>query len=125
MLSVRTIAWTASRVASRPSAFAPTIPATALRTAVVLRNPRNFSSSPRSRAVPHEPAPEKAAPSMEPHHVKSPGIESALVGPAASSHHAVDPYKDGASALDKAMNLFLLTELFRGKHMAEYCPKSR
>lgn len=62
---------------------------------------------------------------MEPHRVKSPGIEFARVGPAASPHQMVDPYKDGASALDKAMNLFLLTELFRGKHMAEYCPKNR
>ena len=56
---------------------------------------------------------------MEPHHVKSPGIESARAGPAASPHQVVDPYKDGASALDKAMNLFLLTELVRGKHTAE------
>jgi len=123
MLSLRTIAWTASRMASRPSAFAPTIPVTALRAVVVLRN---FSSpSPRSRAILHEPAPEKAHPSMMPHYVTPPGIESSRVGPAGGSHQVVDPYKDGASALDKAMNLFLLTELFRGKHVAEYCPNSR
>ena len=126
MLSLRTIAWTTSRVASRPPNFAPTISLISpLRTAVVLRNLRDVSSSPRSRAVVHESTPEKAAPSMEPHHVKSPGIESARVGPAASPHQVVDPYKDGASALDKAMNLFLLTELVRGKHMAEICSKDR
>lgn len=62
---------------------------------------------------------------MEPHNIKSPGIDSARVGPATSPRQVVDPYKDGASALDKAMNLFLLTELIRGKHMAEYCPKTR
>ena len=126
MLSLRTIAWTTSRVASRPPILAPTIPATSpLRTAVVLRNLRNVSSSPRPRAVVQESAPEKAAPPMEPHHVKSPGVESARVGPSASPHQVVDPYKDGASALDKAMNLFLLTELVRGKHMAENCSKDR
>ena len=62
---------------------------------------------------------------MEPHHVKSPGIESARVAPADSPHQVVDPYKDGASALDKAMSLFLFTELVRGKHMAGYCSESR
>ena len=62
---------------------------------------------------------------MEPHQVKSPGIESARVGPADSPHQVVDPYKDGASALDKAMSLFLFTELVRGKHIAEGCSESR
>lgn len=69
--------------------------------------------------------PEKASRLMEPHHVKSPGIESARVGSADSPHQVVDPHKDGASALDKAMSLFLFTELVRGKQIAECCPKGR
>jgi NADH dehydrogenase (ubiquinone) Fe-S protein 8 len=62
---------------------------------------------------------------MEPHHIKSPGIESARAGPADSPHQVVHPYKGGPSALDKAMSLFLFTELVRGKYIAGYCPKGR
>lgn len=47
------------------------------------------------------------------HHVKSPGVEAMMAGPERPPGH-VDNYKNGPSALDKAMTAFLFTELVRG-----------
>ena len=47
--------------------------------------------------------------------VKSPGLENALAGPEKLPGVHVNPYKDGPSALDKAMTSFLFTELIRGE----------
>jgi hypothetical protein len=46
---------------------------------------------------------------------KSPGLENALAGPEKLPGVYVNPYKDGPSALDKAMTSFLFTELIRGE----------
>jgi hypothetical protein len=55
------------------------------------------------------------APHMAEHQVKSPGLEMATAGAEKVHGAQVNPYKDGPSALDKAMSMFLFTELVRGK----------
>jgi hypothetical protein len=52
---------------------------------------------------------------MAPITAKSPGLEYALAGPEKVQGVHVNPYKDGPSALDKAMTSFLFTELVRGE----------
>ena len=47
-------------------------------------------------------------------HIKSFGTSKAMAGPQDVHGAVVNPYKDGPSALDKAMTMFLFTELCRG-----------
>ncbi|KAG8820315.1 hypothetical protein FRC17_010199, partial [Serendipita sp. 399] len=52
-------------------------------------------------------------PHMMEHHVKSPGLETAMAGAKDLPGSTINPYKDGPSALDKVMTMFLFTELVR------------
>jgi len=54
-------------------------------------------------------------PPIPAHAVRSPGLETAMAGPERLPGVTINPYKDGPSALDKAMTSFLFTELVRGE----------
>jgi hypothetical protein len=56
----------------------------------------------------------KQAPHIAGHQVKSPELEGMMAGPERLPGSNVNPYKGGPSALDKAMTMFLFTELVRG-----------
>jgi len=56
----------------------------------------------------------KQSPHIAEHHVKSPELEGMMAGPNRLPGGDVNPYKGGPSALDKAMTMFLFTELVRG-----------
>ncbi|EGO02026.1 Ndufs8, NADH:ubiquinone oxidoreductase 23 kd subunit [Serpula lacrymans var. lacrymans S7.3] len=81
---------------------------TALRPSVVAY--RNISSTRCSHAEPLERPGRLEGPSS----IKSPPLGAGSLTAADEPGKDIDPYKDGASAIDKAVHLFFFTEIIRG-----------
>lgn len=97
-----------------PSARVVATRVAAPRTSALLAR-RLISTSPcrhavdhhRKQSEPHDYLPELIEP-------RSPGIKTAMYTAADEPGTNFDPYKDGPSAIDKAVHLFFFTEIIRG-----------
>ncbi|KIM21033.1 hypothetical protein M408DRAFT_333702 [Serendipita vermifera MAFF 305830] len=84
-----------------------------LRSLVLTR--RTYAARATTPVTPESPVTQKdPVPPLSPSTVRSPGLEYYLAGADKVPGSTVNPYKDGPSALDKAMTSFLFTELIRG-----------
>lgn len=79
---------------------------------------RNYAAKATTPVTPETPVAQKdPVPPFSPVTVKSPGLENYMAGANKVPGSTVNPYKDGPSALDKAMTSFLFTELVRGENL--------
>ncbi|PVG00483.1 putative NADH-ubiquinone oxidoreductase 23 kDa subunit precursor [Serendipita vermifera] len=105
--ATRQIIRTLSSASSKPSHHH------ALRRVVMLTG-RTYATSPANSPLDKSHSQGYQPPYMAEHHVKSPGSGTATAGADKVPGAQINPYKDGPSALDKAMSMFLFTELVRG-----------
>lgn len=108
MLAVRTLV----PRAARQSFLIPTN--TTFQRILVMRT-RRYATNPSTKpALEFPDSQTKRVPHIAENQIKSPGLENAMAGPQKLEGNVTNPYKDGPSALDKAMTMFLFTELVRG-----------
>lgn len=81
---------------------------------------RNYATNSTKPAFESPHSQTHEVPHIAGHNVKSPGLENYMAGADKVPGAVVNPYKDGPSALDKAMTSFLFTELVRGEEIYTY-----